>query len=424
MSILSRNNDISTNKYIHATDAGKYAKIFKIKMKSELLPDHTNYPSVYFNVYFDAANYTTMKTYRANARMAGWGVTPVIRLEDMTPENTDFEVVGIHDGTYVTFYMTAPNRSDCNEYRGEVQFTKTHFTSYIEKLGNESFVYDVEDIMADNPTYELVKSIMPPLIYPIEKGVKTPECFKMGGYTQGYTKIFEINFANVPAGTNYALTFSAGLYTSGASTPFVNVYSLYLVYSTGSSAITSAHVAITPSYGSSKKFKELPCIVITNGAVADVYLDHREQANNSAIIHVLSLYQSNSKVITTPIDTAEVIPTLPSGTLVSKASYYEDCEITYSGTWAAKTDYVCKAVRIGNKVTVTLGVTGGKTGTDVEICTLPYNNINRIEVLGIQNDGTTDTPIKIVMPKANPKIYAKALTDTTTVTLQFSYYIS
>ena len=142
------------------------------------------------------------------------------------------------------------------------------------------------------------------------------------------------------------------------------------------------------------------------------------------MVHVLSQYQSNTKVNTACETTASIITDLPSGDTTTTISQFETCTITYSGTWTTATDFECKAIRRGNKVDVVLGVTGGATGTNVEVCTLPYSNANRLELLAFQNDGVNDTACKLVMPKNSAKIYIKSLATSTLVTLQFSYYIA
>lgn len=312
MSDIKLGHDITTLKYIHSVDEGLYAKLFKIKNIGNVRKNNDVYSSLYFSIYYDAPLHATRKDYRCNVYVVNETYYN-IRLEDLTPTNLDFEIIAIDDGVYTIFYVSSPGLN-YDGYSAELKLTKMTYYEYIEAVQISKFDVDIDTLLSNNPTYKLTRAETYNLN--IKDNYRlTKDSFVTLGATVGYTKIFSLDFSDVITSTYASMIFSTTVYGNSTASDrnYLNTVSIRVGYNI-SSGITIMDGAIIVGTNSNGTARKIPVVLLQNGDIVNIYLNHTETSWLSAFVNVQGWYahDKNIKINYYDRDTGEIITTLPT----------------------------------------------------------------------------------------------------------------
>lgn len=134
----------------------QYSPIFRVKnLPNSKARLHTT-AFINFTVWWESRTAYTKKTYSTNATLHSANSTNTYNciLVDETPDNADFEVVALSDGSsngYTTYYVNAPTDSAYSGVPAQIVINKCDLLPSIEFLGGRPF--DVIFVDASNLIY-------------------------------------------------------------------------------------------------------------------------------------------------------------------------------------------------------------------------------------------------------------------------------
>ncbi len=142
----------------------QYSPIFRVKnLPNSKARLHTT-AFINFTVWWESRTAYTKKTYSTNATLHSANSTNTYNciLVDETPDNADFEVVALSDGSsngYTTYYVNAPIDSAYSGVPAQIVINKCDLLPSIEFLGGRPFnvtINDADIIRATSQTKEEV----------------------------------------------------------------------------------------------------------------------------------------------------------------------------------------------------------------------------------------------------------------------------